>query len=47
MVREYDKVKDEVEKLDISAYQPKYILGVLALGEDYERFLNFMTVKRT
>ena len=38
---EYDKVKDEVEKLDISAYQPKYILGVLALGEDYERFFEF------
>lgn len=35
---EYEKVKDEIIKFDISAYQPKYTLGVLALNEDYKRF---------
>lgn len=35
---EYDKVKNEIENLDISAYKPMYILGVLSLKEDYEKF---------
>ena len=38
---EYDKVKDEVERLDISAYKPMYVLGMLALKEDYKRFFEF------
>ena len=35
---EYDKVKKEVEKLDVSAYLPRYQMGILALKEQYEDF---------
>lgn len=35
---EYDKVKDEVNKLDVSAFKPKYILGIFALNDDFEKF---------
>lgn len=38
---EYDKVKDEVERLDISAYKPMYVLGMLALKEDYKSFFEY------
>lgn len=40
-LNEYDKVRDEVDNLDISAYKPRYILGVLVLKEDYEKFFEF------
>lgn len=35
---EYDIIKNEVEKLDVSAYLPKYTLGILALKEEYKKF---------
>lgn len=38
---EYDKIKDEVEKIDLSAYKPMYTLGILALKEDYKKFFEF------
>ncbi len=38
---EYDKVRDEVKKVDVSAFKPMYTLGILALNEDYERFFEF------
>ncbi len=38
---EYDKVKDEVKKEDVSAFKPMYTLGILALNEDYEKFFEF------
>ncbi len=38
---EYDKVKDEIDRLDISAYKPMYVLGVLALKEDYKSFFEY------
>lgn len=38
---EYDKIKNEVEKLDVSAYLPMYTLGILALKEEYTKFFEF------
>lgn len=38
---EYDKVRDEVKKVDVSAFKPMYTLGILALNEDYEKFFEF------
>ncbi len=38
---EYDKVRDEVKKVDDSAFKPMYTLGILALNEDYEKFFEF------
>ncbi len=38
---EYDKVRDEVKKIDVSAFKPMYTLGILALNEDYEKFFEF------
>ena len=35
---EFEKVKKEVEELDLSACRPKYQLGVLALLDKYEEF---------
>lgn len=35
---EYDIIKNEVEKLDVSAYLPRYTLGILALKEEYKEF---------
>lgn len=38
---EYDKIKKEVEELDVSAYLPRYTLGILALKEQYEDFFKY------
>lgn len=34
----YDEIKKEVENVDLSAYRPMYILGILTLKEDYQKF---------
>ena len=38
---EYDKIKREVDKLDVSACKPMYVLGILALKEDYNKFFEY------
>ena len=35
---EYEKIKNEVEEFDVSAYLPRYTLGILALREKYKEF---------
>lgn len=37
----FEEVKKEVENLDVSACQPRYRLGVLALLDKYEEFFSF------
>lgn len=37
----FDEIKKEVEALDVSAYQPKYRLGVLALLDKYDDFFSY------
>lgn len=37
----FDQIKKEVEELDVSAYEPKYKLGVLALLDKYDEFFSY------
>ena len=38
---EYEKIRDDVEKVDVSAYKPMYALGILALKGEYKKFFEY------
>lgn len=38
---EYEKIRDDVEKVDVSAYKPIYTLGILALKGEYKKFFEY------
>lgn len=38
---EYDKIRDDIEKIDLSAYKPMYVLGILALKDEYKEFFEY------
>ena len=38
---EYEKIRADVEKVDVSAYKPMYILGILALKDEYKEFFEY------
>lgn len=39
-IGEYDKIKNDVISIDVSALKPKYNLGILVLQEKYEEFFD-------
>lgn len=38
---EYEKIRDDVEQVDVSAYKPMYTLGILALKGEYKNFFEY------
>ncbi|MCI8669245.1 MAG: hypothetical protein HFI34_06980 [Lachnospiraceae bacterium] len=40
---QYDKISSELDEIDLSGSNPKYILGVLALQDKFEYFFQFLS----